>query len=105
MAGGCAATILDNLSSLGIYFHTSGVFGDPWSMLGVSQAINIQYLAPVPMGSWIDVETKVLSIGKNVTLISCEIWRKDGQGKDAKRTVLSSTGMHTKIDNSHLAKL
>ncbi|KDN52778.1 Thioesterase/thiol ester dehydrase-isomerase [Tilletiaria anomala UBC 951] len=103
--GGCAASLLDNITSIGLYFHTSGVFGDPWSLLGVSQSINIQYLAPAPLGSWIDIETQVVAVGKTVSLMTCEIWTKDGPGKDAKRLVKTSIGTHTKIDNSYQAKM
>ena len=90
---------------MGLYLHTSGVMGDPWSMLGVSQSIIVQYLAPAPLDGWLDIETSVQSVGRTVALMSCAIWLKDGPGKDAQRLRLTSTGTHTKIDNSSQAKM
>jgi acyl-CoA thioesterase FadM len=98
--GGCEAAMLTNLNSLSIYLHTSGTLGESWSTMGTTQSLNVQYLAAVPLGSWIDVETRVLSVGKNVALLACDIWEKDGPGKDAKRTILACTAAHTKIDNA-----
>lgn len=99
-AGGCEAAMLTNLNSLSMYLHTSGTLGESWSTMGTTQSLNVQYLAAVPLGSWIDVETRVLSVGKNVALLACDIWEKDGPGKDAKRTILACTAAHTKIDNA-----
>ena len=69
MHGGCAATILDNVTSMVMYLHTTGQLGDPWSMLGVSQSIQIIYTAPAPVGEYIDIECTSLSVGKNVGVI------------------------------------
>ncbi|UZJ54723.1 hypothetical protein CBS101457_004043 [Exobasidium rhododendri] len=98
MHGGCAATILDNLTSMVLFLHTSGQLGDPWSMLGVSQSIQIIYTAPAPVGEYIDIECSTLAIGKSVGVMQCEIWTKDGKG--GKRLRRTATGTHTKIDNS-----
>jgi hypothetical protein len=37
---------MDCFTSLVIYLHTSGNFGEPWSMLGVSQSMQIIFTAP-----------------------------------------------------------
>ncbi len=44
MHGGCSATLVDNITSMVIWYHTSGVHGQPWSFLGVSQNISVLYL-------------------------------------------------------------
>ena len=69
MHGGCAASICDNLTSMVLYLHTSGVYGEPWSLLGVSQSIQMLYFAPCPVGSWIDIECQTLTVGKSVAVI------------------------------------
>ncbi len=73
-------------------------------MLGVSQSISVRYLAPAPLGSWLDIDCQMLTIGKTLCLINCEIWRKEGPG-ETKRIAMCTMGNHTKIDNSHLAKM
>jgi acyl-coenzyme A thioesterase 13 len=126
MHGGCAATILDNITSMVLYLHTTGVFGEPWSMLGVSQSIQIIYTAPAPVGEYIDIECVSLAVGKSVAVIQvsseacrwwpckvltsvlflvlkCEMWTKDSKG--GKRLKRTCTGTHTKIDNSGNSKL
>jgi uncharacterized protein (TIGR00369 family) len=69
MHGGCAATVLDNLTSMVIYLHTTGQLGDAWSLLGVSQSIQIIYTAPAPAGEYVDIECSTLAIGKSVCVI------------------------------------
>jgi len=69
MHGGCAATILDNVTSMVLYLHTTGQLGDSWSMLGVSQSIQIIYTAPAPVGEYIDIECSTLAIGRSVGVI------------------------------------
>jgi uncharacterized protein (TIGR00369 family) len=73
MHGGCAATILDNVTSMVLYLHTSGVFGESWSMLGVSQSIQIIYTAPAPVGEYIDIECTTLAVGKSVAVIQVSL--------------------------------
>lgn len=101
--GGAQATLVDNMTSLVIYLHTSGQLGDPWSLLGVSQSIQILYTAPVPLDSYIDIECSSLSVGKSVAVIQCDIWVKDGKG--GKRIRRGASGTHTKVDNSSQAKM
>lgn len=101
--GGAQATLIDNLTSQVIYLHTSGVLGEPWSMLGVSQSMQILYTAPIPVESWCDFECTTLAIGKSVAVIQCDIWIKDGQG--GKRVRRGASGTHTKVDNSAQARM
>lgn len=118
MAGGCQATVLDNITSMVIYLHTTGVLGDPWSMLGVSQSIQILYTQPAPVGQYIDIECSTISIGRSIAVIQvstffkellshthliltfnqCNMYTKDKKG--GKRLRMTSSGTHTKVDNS-----
>lgn len=117
MHGGCAATLVDNITSMVIFYHTSGVYGQPWSFLGVSQNINVLYLNACPLGSVIEMDVYSAQVGKNIALLTAEFWiveRADGQQDDGegpvhegkwKRTVRTVTGSHTKVDNSAKIKL
>lgn len=69
MHGGCAATVLDNVTSMVLYLHTTGQLGDSWSMLGVSQSIQIIYTAPATVGEYVDIECVTLAVGKSVAVI------------------------------------
>ncbi|EPQ31943.1 uncharacterized protein PFL1_00142 [Pseudozyma flocculosa PF-1] len=117
MHGGCGATLVDNLSSMTLYLHTSGVPGSPWSFLGVSQNINVFYLNACPIGSVVEIESYSAQVGKSIALLQTDIWivkRTDGQpddgegrldGKGWTRTVKTVSGTHTKVDNSASFKL
>ncbi|CEH19390.1 HGG motif-containing thioesterase [Ceraceosorus bombacis] len=101
--GGAGATIVDCATSMVLYLHTSGISGDPWSYLGVSQSIQMLYFAPTPVGAWVDIEVNSLTVGKSVAAIQCDIWLKDAE--DGKRLRRTTSGTHTKIDNSSQAKM
>ncbi|CBQ67542.1 conserved hypothetical protein [Sporisorium reilianum SRZ2] len=117
MHGGCAATLVDNISSMPIFYHTSGVYGQPWSFLGVSQNITVLYLNACPLGSVIEMEVYTEQIGKNIAVIKAEFWivvRDDGTEDDGegpvhtgkwKRVTKTVVGSHTKVDNSAKIKL
>ncbi|KAN0066125.1 hypothetical protein ACQY0O_000219 [Thecaphora frezii] len=117
MHGGCGATLVDNLSSMVLYLHTSGVPGSPWSFLGVSQNINTFYLNACPIGSVIEIECYSAQVGRSIALLEADIWivkRSDGKaddgrggvlGKGWKRTIKVVSGSHTKVDNSAHFKL
>lgn len=66
--------MLDNMTSMVIYLHTTGILGDPWSMLGVSQSIQILYTQPAPVGQYIDIECSTISIGKSIAVIQVSCW-------------------------------
>lgn len=62
------------MTSMVIYLHTTGILGDPWSMLGVSQSIQILYTQPAPVGQYIDIECSTISIGKSIAVIQVSCW-------------------------------
>lgn len=109
MHGGCGATLVDCVTSMAIYYHTSGVAGSPWSFLGVSQNINVFYLNACPVNSVIEMEVYTASVGKTIALIAADFWlveRADGQEDDGegpvhegkwKRTKKTISGTHTKV--------
>ncbi|PWZ02891.1 hypothetical protein BCV70DRAFT_197148 [Testicularia cyperi] len=117
MHGGCGATIVDNVSSMVLYLHTSGVPGSPWSFLGVSQNINVLYLNACPIGSVVEIETYSAQVGRSIALLVTDIYlvqRDDGQQDDGesplhngkwKRIRKTLNGSHTKVDNSAHVKL
>lgn len=109
MHGGCGATLVDCVTSMAIYYHTSGVAGSPWSFLGVSQNINVFYLNACPVNSVIEMEVYTASVGKTIALIAADFWlveRADGQEDDGegpvhagkwKRIKKTISGTHTKV--------
>ena len=109
MHGGCGATLVDNFTSMVIYYHTSGVFGSPWSFLGVSQNINVLYLNACPVNSVIEMEVYSAQVGKSIALLTADFWlveRADGQQDDGegpvhagkwKRIKRTISGSHTKV--------
>ena len=117
MHGGCAATLVDNITSMTVFYHTSGVYGEPWSFLGVSQNISVLYLNACPLGSVIEMEVYSEQVGKNIAVLVGEFWiveRDDGIVDDGegpvhegkwKRIRKTVTGTHTKVDNSAKIKL
>ncbi|GAC96718.1 hypothetical protein PHSY_004302 [Pseudozyma hubeiensis SY62] len=117
MHGGCAATLVDNITSMVVFYHTSGVYGEPWSFLGVSQNIGVLYLNACPIGSVLEMEVYSAQVGKNIALLTADFWlveRADGEKDDGegpvhmgkwKRTKRTITGTHTKVDNSARIKL
>ena len=96
MHGGCLATIVDTCSSFLTLLHSSGVAGEPWSMMGVTQALIVQYLKPTRVGKWIEVETTMRSISKTLCLLHVNIYELDG--RDGQRTAHTVTGSHNKMD-------
>lgn len=103
MLGGALATLLDNFTAQVVFLHTSSKPGEPWSMLGVSQSIQVIYTAPIPVGSWCDFECTTLAIGKSIAVLQCDVWVKDGQ--DGQRVRRGASGTHTKVDNSQQVKM
>lgn len=116
MHGGCSATLVDNITSMVVFYHTSGVYGEPWSFLGVSQNISVLYLNACPLGSVIEMDVYSAQVGKNIALLTADFWiveredeKDDGEGPvhagKWKRLRRSVTGTHTKVDNSAKVKL
>lgn len=72
--GGCAATIIDFLSStilLGV--SKPGFF----SLGGVSRNLKITYLRPVPVGTEVRLVCQVIHTGRRLALLRAEILRAD----------------------------
>ncbi|CAO1618974.1 unnamed protein product [Parajaminaea phylloscopi] len=104
MHGGCVATIVDNLTSLAIYLHIANTEAEtPWAFLGVTQSLQVVYLAAVPVGEWVEIEVNVLSLGARVVAVGCDMYLLDGE--DGERIKKTSNATHTKIDNSLSSKI
>ncbi|KKK17990.1 hypothetical protein P175DRAFT_0558939 [Aspergillus ochraceoroseus IBT 24754] len=72
--GGCAATLIDMLSSVTLIGASRpGMF----SLGGVSRHLGVTYLRPVPMGIEMRLVTKVVHMGRRLTLLRSEIYRVD----------------------------
>ncbi|KAJ1030775.1 hypothetical protein NDA18_002009 [Ustilago nuda] len=109
MHGGCSATLVDNITSMVIFYHTSGAMGTPWSFLGVSQNLSVLYMNVCPVGSVIEMDVYSEQVGKSIALLTAEFWiveRDDGQTDDGEGPVYSGkwkrvkktiTGTHTKV--------
>lgn len=82
MHGGATATLVDLVGSAAIF-----TVGAPSS--GVSVEINVSYLDAAFAGEKIEIESKVLRVGKAVAVVSVEIRKKD-TGK------IVAQGRHTK---------
>lgn len=102
--GGCAATLVDNVTSLPMYFHWSGQIGDPWNFLGITTSLNLTYLSGSPLGSWIDIVAKVENVGRTLAVIGCEILDVPDGEHGTTHGVKRVQGVHTKFDNSGIVK-
>ncbi|XP_055812646.1 uncharacterized protein LOC129882398 [Solanum dulcamara] len=80
--GGATATLVDILGSAVI--HTVGA-----PSVGVSLEINVSYLDAAYLGEEIEVEAKVLRVGKTIAAVTVEL-RKKKTGK------IVAQGRHTK---------
>ncbi|CAO1629653.1 unnamed protein product [Sympodiomycopsis kandeliae] len=107
--GGANATIVDNFTSMALYMHLPDTEPTtPWAFLGVTQSLSVQYFVGIPLDSWIEIESNVVSIGKRIVVINADIWilsqteKDDGTGDRVQR---ASTGTQTKVDNSLASKM
>ncbi|XP_028060505.1 acyl-coenzyme A thioesterase 13-like [Camellia sinensis] len=80
--GGATATLVDIVGSAVIY-----TVGAPFT--GVSVEINVSYLDSAYVGEEIEIESKVLRVGKAIAVVSVEL-RKKKTGK------IIAQGRHTK---------
>jgi uncharacterized protein (TIGR00369 family) len=92
--GGCNSTLFD--------FCTSAVLGminrpGYWLFLGVSRALNVTYLRPVPVDEPVLIECEVMQAGQRLAHIKGRM-RRESDG------VLLATCEHDKVntDNSHV---
>jgi acyl-coenzyme A thioesterase 13 len=74
--GGCAATLLDSLTSTALLTIAKPGFLDGGH---VSRTLSCTYLRPVPMGTECVVECRVVAAGKRTANVSGEIRTKDGK--------------------------
>lgn len=68
--GGCATTIIDNLSSTVLLAAGRPGF---YSAGGVSRNLNLTYLRPVPVGTEIRIVCEVVNMGRKLALLKGEI--------------------------------
>ncbi|OOF99691.1 hypothetical protein ASPCADRAFT_1358 [Aspergillus carbonarius ITEM 5010] len=73
--GGCAATMVDILSSTLILALSKP---GHYSLGGVSRNLKLTYLRPVPVGTEIRVMSEMVHMGKRMALMRAEIQRIDG---------------------------
>jgi acyl-coenzyme A thioesterase 13 len=85
--GGAAATIFDIVTSstvlpAAIVFDAErGISSDsddssPWLISHVSRTLNVTYLRPAPIGTELEVESEVISLGKQLAMIRGTIRRR-----------------------------
>ena len=70
MHGGAAATLVDIVGSIAL------VTGDRDGRFGVSTDLNVTWLAPAPLGAWVQVEAQVLKVGKTMGYVAVDIRRE-----------------------------
>lgn len=61
-----------------------------WEFGGVSRTLSITLLAPMPKGSVIEVDCKLVKVGKRLSLIRCEF-------RDKQTRELMALGEHGKV--------
>jgi acyl-coenzyme A thioesterase 13 len=81
--GGAAATLVDVAGSLAL------ITGDREGRFGVTTDLNASWLAPAPVGEWIQIEARVLKIGRTMGYVAVDI-RRESDG------VLAVQGRMTK---------
>jgi acyl-coenzyme A thioesterase 13 len=92
--GGCNSTLFDFCTSVVL-----GMVNRPghWMWLGVSRALNVTYLKPVPVGESVFIESELLQVGQRLAHIKGRMTReKDG--------ALLATCEHDKVntDTTHV---
>lgn len=92
--GGCNSTLFDFCTSIVL-----GLVNRPgfWMWLGVSRALNVTYLKPVPVGETVLIESELLQVGQRLAHIKGRMTReRDG--------VLLATCEHDKVntDTTHV---
>lgn len=68
--GGAAATLIDVVGSIAL------ITGDREGRFGVSTDLNVTWLAPAPLGVWVQVEARVLKVGKTMGYVAVDIRRE-----------------------------
>jgi len=81
--GGAAATLIDVVGSLAL------ITGDRFERFSVSTDLNVTWLAPAEHGEWIEIDARVLKVGKTMGYVTVDI-RRESDG------VLAVQGRMTK---------
>jgi acyl-coenzyme A thioesterase 13 len=68
--GGAAATLVDVVGSIAI------ITADRHGRFGVSTDLNVTWLAPAPLGEWVQIEARVLKSGRTMSYVAVEIRRE-----------------------------
>ena len=82
--GGCLATAIDSVSSVGLMTAGEDV------PIGVSINLNVTYLSPVQEGDHIVVDSRLKKLGHNVAFLEVDVLN-ESTGK------VAATGMHAKF--------
>ncbi len=67
--GGCIATIVDTVGTAAMVTMQE--------RSGVSTHIAVDYLAPSPLGTWVDVEAHMIKAGRSVSLVRVTLTNRD----------------------------
>ncbi|KAG7097498.1 hypothetical protein E1B28_004840 [Marasmius oreades] len=92
--GGCIAYLIDFCSSLALAVLAHKQTGDR-RVISVSQALNIVYHSPAPLGDKLRIINTTMTVGKRASSIRSEIW------SDVNHRLIAS-GVHVKMDPSPL---
>ncbi|KAJ8087167.1 hypothetical protein PM082_005995 [Marasmius tenuissimus] len=92
MHGGCTAYLIDLCSSLALSVLVHKMSGSSGGVT-VSQALNIVYHSPAPLGDKIRIVNTTISAGKRASSVRTEIW------SDTNHRLVAS-GVHIKMDPS-----
>ncbi|KDQ15505.1 hypothetical protein BOTBODRAFT_54767 [Botryobasidium botryosum FD-172 SS1] len=96
MHGGCIAYLVDVCTTIPIMIVADG--GD-LSTGGVSQTLSIVYHSPATLGSHLRIVSTIVSRGRRVVTVQCEVW-------DIKKNAIVASGTHIKMaPSSPKAKL
>ncbi|KAL7623712.1 hypothetical protein AAE478_005264 [Parahypoxylon ruwenzoriense] len=77
--GGCAATIFDLCTTLPLHLVSRPGF---WQYTGVSRALNVTYLRPVPVGTTVHIKCEVLQAGRNLCALRGEMRAVGEDGRE-----------------------
>lgn len=76
MHGGAVATIADMATTMAAAPASEKGF---WEFGGVSRTLSVTYLAPMPKGSTVLVDCKLVSVGGRLSLIRCAFKDRDSK--------------------------
>lgn len=87
MHGGAVALIADMATTMAAAPVSTKSF---WQFGGVSRSLNVTFLAPMPMHSVVEIDCKLVSAGKRLSLIHCEF-------RDKTSKAVLAVGEHGKV--------